>query len=609
MRLKPLIFVCAMTFATCAFAKDVYLAIGGSVGAFRTDMRIFNPSATKDIQIQAYLLPVGGKDGNNSNVQPKTITVSKRSMVEYDDVVSSLFGTSGLGGIRLNSSDDFVATQRVYATAADGSTNGQFVAGVDSTNALKKGVIIQMKSNGGPGQARTFRTNLGIVNPNAVAANVTWTVYDKNNAAVGQPLTQTLQPFAVVGPTTISQFVSSGPPSADLSDTWIAFTSDQPVVAYGSVIDNLNAAGTYVAAAPDDASTPASPKELYLSIGGSVGAFRTDMRIFNPSTTKDIQIQAFLLPLGNVDNSGVQGKTITVPKRSMAVYDDVVSSLFNSSGLGGIRLRSSDRFIATQRVYSTAADGSTNGQFVAGVDEETAAKTGVVVQMKVNSGFRTNVGVLNPNPVAANVTWRIYDKSNNLVGTPFNQTMPPLAVIGPSNMSAFGLPSGSTADLSDTWVTFSSDQPLLAYGSVIDNLNSAGTYVAAAGDSGGTAFSQPTPPAPSGKVFNVTLQNSLITITPPIALTTLNVGDVVTFHITVRDSNHGFEMTDPNGIVVVQPTTFNPGDVVDKTWTVPKKGTYTYFCTNPSCSTGHDNMMGTFSIQIETEPPDQGPRY
>lgn len=333
------------------------------------------------------------------------------------------------------------------------------------------------------------------------------------------------------------------------------------------------------------------------------------MRIFNPSATKDIQVQAYLLPVGNVDNSGVQPKTITVPKRSMAVYDDVVSSLFNSTGLGGIRLRSTDKFIATQRVYSAAADGSTNGQFVAGVDEDTATRTGVVVQMKVNGSFRTNVGVLNPNPTTANVTWRIYDKNNNLVGTPFNQTMPPLAVIGPSNMAAFGLPNGSTADLSDTWVTFSSDQPLLAYGSVIDNLNSAGTYVAAAGDSGGTAFSPPPPPAPQGKVYNITLQNFSISMSPQINLNDLNVGDVVTFRITVRDSNHGFEMLDPNGIVVLPPQIFNPGDVIEKTWTVGKKGTYTYFCVNPVCGVGHDSMSGDFSIQITTEPPDSGPRY
>jgi plastocyanin len=234
--------------------------------------------------------------------------------------------------------------------------------------------------------------------------------------------------------------------------------------------------------------------------------------------------------------------------------------------------------------------------------------------MKVNGSqgqartFRTNVGVLNPNLVAANVTWRIYDKNNNLVGTPFDQTMPPLAVVGPSPMSVFGLASGSTADLSDTWVTFSSDQTLLAYGSVIDNLNSAGTYVAAASDSGGTAFS-PMPPAPSGKLYNVTLQNSTITITPQINLPDLNVGDVVTFRITVRDSNHGFEMLDPNGAVVVPSAIFNPGDVVNKTWTVPRKGTYTYFCTNPSCSSGHDNMVGDFSVQLVTQPPDMGPHY
>src|SRR5437868_1809603 len=135
MRQRPLLILAITIFATSAFAKDIYLSIGGSVGTFRTDMRIFNPSTTKDIQVQAYLLPLGNAD--NSGVQPRTITVPKRSMAVYDDVVSSLFGASGLGGIRLNSTDGFIATQRVYSTAADGSTNGQFVAGVDETTAMK----------------------------------------------------------------------------------------------------------------------------------------------------------------------------------------------------------------------------------------------------------------------------------------------------------------------------------------------------------------------------------------------------------------------------------------------------------------------------------------
>src|SRR5437667_1989198 len=147
MRLR-LIAICAIAvFTTSAFAKDVFLSIGGSVGVFHTDTRIFNPSSTKDIQIQAYLLPVGNVD--NSGVQPITITVPKRQMVMYNDVVQSLFNTSSvpLAAIRLKSDDDFVATQRIYAqqaaNACEGAgTLGQFVPGLDVSTASKAGVLI-----------------------------------------------------------------------------------------------------------------------------------------------------------------------------------------------------------------------------------------------------------------------------------------------------------------------------------------------------------------------------------------------------------------------------------------------------------------------------------
>lgn len=230
------------------FAKDVYLSIGGSVGSFSTDARIFNPSQTKDIQIQAYYLPVGNVD--NSAVQPVAITVPKRSQVYYNDVVSSLFHGTGLGAIRLSSSDDFVATQRIFATVS-GDTLGQFVGGVDATSALKNGVVIQLKNNGGGGQHGTFRTNVGAVNPNGTAANITWRVYDKTNAVIGSPHQMTMPPYGVVGPTSMTAFGDNIPGTADLSDAWVGFVSDQPIVAYGSVVDNGSSDPTYVPASND----------------------------------------------------------------------------------------------------------------------------------------------------------------------------------------------------------------------------------------------------------------------------------------------------------------------------------------------------------------------
>src|SRR2546423_4034825 len=99
----------------------------------------------------------------------------------------------------------------------------------------------------------------------------------------------------------------------------------------------------------------ATAEDVFLSIGGTAGAFHTDMRIFNPSYTKDIQVTAYLLATGNADNSGAQSKVLTVPKRQMLVYNDVLSAIFTVGGLGGLRLKSNDEFVATQRIYALAA--------------------------------------------------------------------------------------------------------------------------------------------------------------------------------------------------------------------------------------------------------------
>src|SRR6185503_6671716 len=102
-RRSSLVLVCSLIFASSALAKDVYLSIAGTVSVFRTDIRIVNPSTTKDITVQAYLLTASGSPIDNSGVQPKTITIAKRQMAVYNDVVTSLFQTSGLAAIRLTS--------------------------------------------------------------------------------------------------------------------------------------------------------------------------------------------------------------------------------------------------------------------------------------------------------------------------------------------------------------------------------------------------------------------------------------------------------------------------------------------------------------------------
>lgn len=264
-RVRLAVVLFTVVVATSAFAKDVYLSIGGSAGKFRTDARIFNPSYEKVITITARYLPAG--NGDNSGVTPKTITVDKRTMAVYDDVVQSLFGGGApLGAIRLTCEDDFVATQRIFADESAGPQNGtlgQFVPGLDVATAIRKGVLVQLRQNGAGGQKGTFRTNLGGVNPNASVASVTFKLYDRNNVlAASVPFA--LQPFGVFGPSNIAGFF--GNPAKDLNNCWIAFESDQPVFVYASVLDNGSEDPTFVPAAIDTGVAPATPEITTVTI-------------------------------------------------------------------------------------------------------------------------------------------------------------------------------------------------------------------------------------------------------------------------------------------------------------------------------------------------------
>ena len=346
-------------------------------------------------------------------------------------------------------------------------------------------------------------------------------------------------------------------------------------------------------------------KDIYLSIGGSVGVFRTDARILNPSFDKDITIVARYLPAGNADNSGVASKNIVIPKRAMVVYDDVVNSLFGGGpALGAVRLTSDDDFVATQRIYAdktTDHQAGTLGQFVPGLEVSTALRKGVLIQLKSGTTgpnqFRTNWGAVNPNPTMATMRLKLYDKANAVVGNLVTIDVQPFGVIAPQNLAGtFGNPA---ADLSDSWVSYDSDQPLFVYGSMLDNGSEDPTFIPASEDTG---TAPPPPPPPSAITVNVTAVDWEFSFEPSKAL---HAGDEVTFIIRAAQHTHGFALFAPNGqqLIGLDPIT---SQAIQRTITLPAAGTYQYFCTHSDCGQGHFGMTGSFDVDQKTnpDPPD-----
>lgn len=328
-------------------------------------------------------------------------------------------------------------------------------------------------------------------------------------------------------------------------------------------------------------------KDVYVPIAGSVGVFRTDLRAFNPSYTKAITVQAYLLPVGNVDNSAVTPVSFEIPARQQKVYDDVVASLFNASGLAGIRFSSEDDFAATARIYAQASNG-TLGQFEVGVDSAAALTKGVILQLKSNAAFRTNIGFQNTEASAATVALTLYGK-NNAVVKETTLTIQPRGVVAPTEIGAI-MGGGIAADLSDCWLAFDSNRALAAYGSVVDNGTTDQTFVPAVADSGVK------PPSQATKEFNITARQFQYTITPVgggSATTdafTVNKGDKVVLHISADDVTHGFSM-----FPYVSSRTLNPGQTVTVTFDAVEAGSFTFFCT-VTCGSGHGGMNGTMTV-------------
>ncbi|HEY0371204.1 MAG TPA: hypothetical protein VGD79_04350 [Thermoanaerobaculia bacterium] len=338
---------------------------------------------------------------------------------------------------------------------------------------------------------------------------------------------------------------------------------------------------------------PAFAKDVYLSVTGKANGFFTDARIFNPSYDKDILIQARYLPAGNGNNSGVQPVTLTIPKRSMKVYDDAVLSMFGGGpALGAIRLTSDDDFVATQRIYQDARTGpqaGTLGQFVTGLEAATAKTKGMLIQLKAGANtnlgpFRTNWGGANPNDTTATVTLTLYDKNNTVAATK-QITFQPFGVLAPA--SIVGTFDNTQADLSDAWISFTSDHPVFIYGSVVDSGSSDPTFIAAFDDSG---VPPPPPPPPETKIVTVLAEDGSFTVT---GADHLVAGDEVKFVVTGEGGVHGFRLFSPQGQVLftLEPLGSTPTEF---TLTLPSTGNYQYICTRLTCSAGHTEMVGVF---------------
>ncbi len=213
-----------------------YIPVVGKVGGqnntnFVTDMRIVNNGgATANVTLDYFAQNPAGQTAATAT---KQITVAPGEQKVLDDVVGVTLGvTSGLGGLRITSDQNVVASARIINDLrATGAGTAGFAVEADE-EADSAAVISFLTSNS------DYRTNVGYFNPRSSSVTATFVAHRSSDGAVLGSNTLTIPGYAMVQQDAFALISSVATADRTQTTYYITWTANAPLFVYGAVTDN-----------------------------------------------------------------------------------------------------------------------------------------------------------------------------------------------------------------------------------------------------------------------------------------------------------------------------------------------------------------------------------
>ncbi len=213
----------------------VIARIPGAQGTFwRSDLALTN-SGGEPATISFEYLPEGADSSGGGQIGDDLI-LAPSSTILIQDVAGAVFAVdNGKGVLILESSQEIVATTRVYTDRVEGGTSGHAVAAVSPgvfSSAFR--ALTGIRSQGG------FRSNIGIVTAGS-AAVVTLVLYDADGAELART-TVNVPARSLLQRSTRQLFGAVDPDPAGA----VEITTSAPILTYLSVVDPSSQDPAYV---------------------------------------------------------------------------------------------------------------------------------------------------------------------------------------------------------------------------------------------------------------------------------------------------------------------------------------------------------------------------
>lgn len=213
---------------------------GKNSAEFHSDVRVFNPSNTP-MDVTPLFYRSDGSGNVLNTVQMPVVTIAPRQQLAYDNVLQGLFGQSigVFGPIRFRSAGALVVSSGVNNVngCGNGSTSGQWLPGIDTSQALRTGTLVQLAASADP--ATGYRSNIDFMNPGGTSATVASTIRKGDGTRLSSA-TISVGPNGLVQRAIDDGSVFPGVSGTTDTNLWMEFTSDQPVLVFASVINNAS---------------------------------------------------------------------------------------------------------------------------------------------------------------------------------------------------------------------------------------------------------------------------------------------------------------------------------------------------------------------------------
>ena len=395
--------------------------LSGAAGTdWRSDLALLNVGRnTAQVTVEAWL-----RDRANPAPPSVSLQISPGHTYNQSDVLATLFGLPNgtAASLRIVSSELLAVASRTYNRTAHG-TYGQYIAGQPEAFATPAGDTVYLI---GLEEDDATRSNVGILNLADVDNHVTVSFFGADGSPIGSPVTYTVPARGAIQRTRVLNDVASGP----VSLAWASLSaSDGPFFAYASIVDARSGDPVYRPAVTD----PKAAVEVTLAglakVAGAAGTnWASDLVVVNTGAgTTDTTLELWIR---NQSNGTPGHRSVSLSPGQSLRLEDVLPTLFGmNEGAATVRVAVPRGLLVDARTYNLVGE-ATYGQYLPAIDSPlavTAGAPGFFLMVSQNASLRTNLGLVNTGPVAAEVTVTLHDASGATIGSPRTFHLEPAA--------------------------------------------------------------------------------------------------------------------------------------------------------------------------------------